>query len=405
MGVEPGAVSASAMRAIDEPMTRAIWTAESRSTRPMATIDWKMRTASMSMSVKAGSSSSTSRKPERPPEPLGHVERDVGALGHLGLGQPVPGRDQHPVDHQQVEDVVLDGPVDLLVGAAEVEEQEAHPGQRLDPGDVVDGSSGSDWSVAARAHPRRDTPGGVRTTGCLHWPVADPGVHRPTRTSAWARGPSSCPIKAFHEAKRRLDHALTAPERSSLARSMAARVLEAARPAAGRRRVRRQRRGRLGPGTRCPGGVGAGPRAERRRRGRRRPPARRRRRPGHRLPRRPAAGEPDSPTSGRAPGITLVPDRYGNGTNVIALPADAGFHFSYGPGSFARHRAEAERLGLPLQVLDLPDLAWDVDEPGDMVPVAVRGHRLAVTRHRPSTRTRRRSARCPASRPGTCSTP
>ncbi len=76
---------------------------------------------------------------------------------------------------------------------------------------------------------------------------------------------------------------------------------------------------------------------------------------------------------GDAPGITLVPDRYRNGTNVIALPADAGFRFSYGPGSFARHRVEAERLGLPLRVLDLPDLAWDIDEPADVVPVTARG--------------------------------
>ena len=72
---------------------------------------------------------------------------------------------------------------------------------------------------------------------------------------------------------------------------------------------------------------------------------------------------------GDAPGITLVPDRYGNGTNVIALPAGTGFRFSYGPGSFARHRAEAERLGLPVHVLDRPDLAYDVDEPGDVEPV------------------------------------
>jgi 2-phospho-L-lactate/phosphoenolpyruvate guanylyltransferase len=79
---------------------------------------------------------------------------------------------------------------------------------------------------------------------------------------------------------------------------------------------------------------------------------------------------------GAAPGVTLVPDRYGNGTNVLAVPADAGFQFSYGPGSFARHRAEAARLGLATRVLDLPDLAWDIDEPGDVVPVVA---------HRPST--------------------
>ena len=72
---------------------------------------------------------------------------------------------------------------------------------------------------------------------------------------------------------------------------------------------------------------------------------------------------------GDAAGITLVPDRFGNGTNVIAVPCASGFRFSYGPGSFARHRAEAERVGLPVHVLDRPDLAWDIDEPGDVVPV------------------------------------
>jgi 2-phospho-L-lactate guanylyltransferase len=77
---------------------------------------------------------------------------------------------------------------------------------------------------------------------------------------------------------------------------------------------------------------------------------------------------------GGAPGITLVPDRYGNGTNVIALPASAGFQFSYGPGSFARHLQEAERLSQPVRVLDRPDLAWDIDEPEDVVPVDALGH-------------------------------
>src|SRR5664280_675238 len=39
----------------------------------------------------------------------------------------------------------------------------------------------------------------------------------------------------------------------------------------------------------------------------------------------------------------------------------------------ARNGAEAERLGLPTRVLDRPDLAWDIDEPGDVIPVAVLG--------------------------------
>lgn len=65
-------------------------------------------------------------------------------------------------------------------------------------------------------------------------------------------------------------------------------------------------------------------------------------------------------------GITLVPDRRGDGTNVAAVPARAGFRFSYGPRSFARHQAEARRLGLPLRVLRDPSLAHDVDVPADL---------------------------------------
>jgi 2-phospho-L-lactate/phosphoenolpyruvate guanylyltransferase len=65
-------------------------------------------------------------------------------------------------------------------------------------------------------------------------------------------------------------------------------------------------------------------------------------------------------------GIVLVPDRHEDGTNVVSIPADCGFTFAYGPGSFARHRAEAERLGLTLTVLRSPRLTWDVDVPADL---------------------------------------
>lgn len=68
-----------------------------------------------------------------------------------------------------------------------------------------------------------------------------------------------------------------------------------------------------------------------------------------------------------APGITIVPDRADDGTNVIALPTSAaGFTFSYGPKSFARHLSEAARLGRAARVLRIPDLQWDVDSPDDL---------------------------------------
>jgi 2-phospho-L-lactate guanylyltransferase len=202
--------------------------------------------------------------------------------------------------------------------------------------------------------------------------VADPDAHQPGRRLGLGPRTVLVPIKAFHEAKRRLDRALSAAERAELARAMAARVLDAADPLPvavvcddGDVADWARERGALViwvPGHGLNGAVEAGvdhlrdagvahvtvSHAD--------------------LPR--ASGLADV---GNAPGITLVPDRYGNGTNVIALPVATGFRFSYGPGSFARHRAEAERLGLPLRVLDLPDLAWDVDEPADVVPVTARG--------------------------------
>jgi len=65
-------------------------------------------------------------------------------------------------------------------------------------------------------------------------------------------------------------------------------------------------------------------------------------------------------------GVTLVPDRRDDGTNVACVPCGAGFRFSYGPGSFARHIAETTRLDVALRVLREPLLAWDVDVPGDL---------------------------------------
>lgn len=65
-------------------------------------------------------------------------------------------------------------------------------------------------------------------------------------------------------------------------------------------------------------------------------------------------------------GVVLVPDRHEDGTNVVSLPAACGFEFAYGPGSFTRHVAEVERLGLPLTVHRPPRLTWDVDVPADL---------------------------------------
>lgn len=65
-------------------------------------------------------------------------------------------------------------------------------------------------------------------------------------------------------------------------------------------------------------------------------------------------------------GVRLVPDRRGDGTNVVAVPTDSHFAFAYGPGSFERHRQEAERCGLAVEVIVDPSLAFDLDVPHDV---------------------------------------
>ena len=66
-------------------------------------------------------------------------------------------------------------------------------------------------------------------------------------------------------------------------------------------------------------------------------------------------------------GVVLVPDRHDDGTNVASIPSRSGFTFEYGPGSCARHAAEAARLGLALTILRDARLGWDVDRPDDLL--------------------------------------
>lgn len=68
----------------------------------------------------------------------------------------------------------------------------------------------------------------------------------------------------------------------------------------------------------------------------------------------------------RLDGVTIVPDRHDDGTNVLCVPAAASFTFAYGPGSYRRHAAEARRLGLAVRVVREPALGWDVDLPADL---------------------------------------
>jgi 2-phospho-L-lactate guanylyltransferase len=68
-----------------------------------------------------------------------------------------------------------------------------------------------------------------------------------------------------------------------------------------------------------------------------------------------------------APGtLTLVPDRHGDGTNVMSLPTDMPFQVSYGPGSYQRHLHAAIDAGLSVRVRKDALLALDIDTPSDL---------------------------------------
>lgn len=64
--------------------------------------------------------------------------------------------------------------------------------------------------------------------------------------------------------------------------------------------------------------------------------------------------------------VTIVPDRHDDGTNVLALPTDAGFRFRYGPRSSHAHRALAAELGLTVRVIRDERLGLDLDTPDDL---------------------------------------
>lgn len=70
---------------------------------------------------------------------------------------------------------------------------------------------------------------------------------------------------------------------------------------------------------------------------------------------------------GAWPGVTLVPDRHGTGTNVMALPTDCDFCFSYGANSFSRHVVEAVRMRRGMRIVHESALSWDIDDPADLL--------------------------------------
>lgn len=64
-------------------------------------------------------------------------------------------------------------------------------------------------------------------------------------------------------------------------------------------------------------------------------------------------------------GLTIAPDRRGQGTNALCLAPVEGFTFRFGENSFAAHVEEARRAGLETQIHHAPRLGFDIDTPDD----------------------------------------
>jgi 2-phospho-L-lactate guanylyltransferase (CobY/MobA/RfbA family) len=65
--------------------------------------------------------------------------------------------------------------------------------------------------------------------------------------------------------------------------------------------------------------------------------------------------------------VTVVTDRHGSGTNVLAIPSDVDFSFQYGPRSAYLHELEASRLGLSCDIVRNSPWQFDIDEPQDLI--------------------------------------
>jgi 2-phospho-L-lactate guanylyltransferase len=67
-----------------------------------------------------------------------------------------------------------------------------------------------------------------------------------------------------------------------------------------------------------------------------------------------------------APGLVVVPDRHGSGTNALLIAPPTAVAPSFGPGSRERHEQAAAAAGIACRLEPLPSLAVDVDTPEDL---------------------------------------
>ncbi|MCP4335186.1 MAG: 2-phospho-L-lactate guanylyltransferase [Gammaproteobacteria bacterium] len=84
---------------------------------------------------------------------------------------------------------------------------------------------------------------------------------------------------------------------------------------------------------------------------------------------------------GDSPAVTLAPSRDSTGTNaVVCSPPDI-IELSFGAGSLSSHLQSAKRHSIEPNIIDLPGLGLDLDQPEDLLDFMKRGLNTHTTRY------------------------
>jgi 2-phospho-L-lactate guanylyltransferase len=77
--------------------------------------------------------------------------------------------------------------------------------------------------------------------------------------------------------------------------------------------------------------------------------------------------------------VVVAPDRDGAGTNLLVRRPPRAIAARFGPESYRKHLEAAETNGVPAAVVELEELAFDLDDPGDILTL-LQTHREGRTR-------------------------
>jgi 2-phospho-L-lactate guanylyltransferase len=71
--------------------------------------------------------------------------------------------------------------------------------------------------------------------------------------------------------------------------------------------------------------------------------------------------------------VVVAPDRVAEGTNLLLRRPPRAIQARFGKSSLAKHQEAAAAKGLPVSTVDLPGLAFDLDDPSDIATLLEAG--------------------------------